>query len=57
MCCGAGVGSNVPGEIRLTHREVKRMNILEYIDWLMDQGYTEEEANTMADVEFSLGGK
>lgn len=30
------------------------MNILEYIEDLMDQGYTEEEAGLMADCAFNL---
>ena len=30
------------------------MNILEYIEDLMDRGYTEEEAGLMADCEFGL---
>ena len=29
------------------------MNILEYIDSLMDQGYSEDEANTLAAYEFT----
>ena len=32
------------------------MNILEYIDSLMEQGYTEEEAYLFADLEIELGG-
>lgn len=30
------------------------LNILEYIDWLMDQGISEENAYDIADSEFSL---
>lgn len=30
------------------------MNILEYIEDLMEQGYTEEEAEMMADIAFNL---
>ena len=30
------------------------MNILEYIDYLMDQGYSEEEAYLFADVTYNL---
>jgi hypothetical protein len=31
------------------------MNILEYIDWLMDQGISEENAYEIAYTEFNLG--
>ena len=30
------------------------MNILEYIDYLMDQGFTEEEAEIEADIAFNI---
>lgn len=30
------------------------MNILEYIDFLMDQGYSEEDAYICADVTYSV---
>lgn len=33
---------------------MKSMNILEYIDELMNEGYTEEEASMMADIAFNL---
>lgn len=31
------------------------MNILEYIDWLMDQGISEENAYEIANAEFNCG--
>lgn len=31
------------------------MNILDYIEWLMEQGISEEEAYIIADAEFNLG--
>ena len=33
------------------------MNLLEYIDWLMEQGIPEENANEIADSEFGLNEK
>ena len=32
------------------------MNILEYVDTLIEQGYTEEEAYLFADLEIETGG-
>jgi hypothetical protein len=37
--------------------KVNGMNILEFIDWLMDQGISEEDAERIADAEWSASNE
>lgn len=46
-------GGHCEGE-EMTMKSWNGMNILDYIDWLMEQGISEENANEIADNEFNL---